>query len=100
MNKVDNLSLIFQALSLQILFEDYNNSDLMNELQTQDEKYLKQILKNQEEILQILKKGSEKVIDKKDRTIEYLKDTVKSIYKAIRQTLVFMKKNIVLKVKI
>ena len=34
----------------------------------------------------------EKVIDKKDRTIEYLKDTVKSIYKAIRQTSVFMKK--------
>ena len=34
----------------------------------------------------------EKVIDKEDRTIEYLKDTVKSIYKAIRQTSVFMKK--------
>ena len=34
----------------------------------------------------------EKVIDKQDRTIEYLKDTVKSIYKAIRQTSVFMKK--------
>ncbi len=34
----------------------------------------------------------EKVIRKEDRTIDYLKDTVKSIYKAIRQTLVFMKK--------
>lgn len=34
----------------------------------------------------------EKVIDKQDRTIDYLKDTVKSIYKAIRQTSVFMKK--------
>jgi len=56
MNKVDNLSLVLQALSLQILFEDYNNCDLMNELQTQDEKYLKQILKNQEEILEILKR--------------------------------------------
>ena len=55
MNKVDNLSLVLQALSLQILFEDYNNSDLMNELQTQDEIYLKRILKNQEEILEILK---------------------------------------------
>jgi len=59
MNKVDNLSLVLQALSLQILFQDYNNCDLMNELQTQDEKYLKQILKNQEEILNLLKKGSE-----------------------------------------
>ena len=34
----------------------------------------------------------EKVIDKQDRSIDYLKDTVKSIYKAIRQTSVFMKK--------
>ena len=34
----------------------------------------------------------EKVIAKEDRTIEYLKDTVRSIYKAIRQTLIFMKK--------
>ena len=34
----------------------------------------------------------EKVIDKQDRKIDYLKDTVKSIYKAIRQTSVFMKK--------
>jgi len=55
MNRVDNLSLILQALSLQILFQDYNNTDLMSELYSQDEKYLKQILKNQEEILKILK---------------------------------------------
>ena len=34
----------------------------------------------------------EKVIDKTDRTIDYLNDTVKSIYKAIRQTSIFMKK--------
>ena len=55
MNRIDNLSLILQALSLQILFQDYNNTDLMSELYSQDEKYLKQILKNQEEILKILK---------------------------------------------
>ena len=55
-NVVDNLSLILQALSLEILFQDYNNRDLMQELQTQDEKYLKQILKNQEEILNLLRK--------------------------------------------
>jgi len=54
-NTINNLSLILQALSLEILFKDYNNSDLMNELQTQDEKYLKQILKNQEEIIKLLK---------------------------------------------
>ena len=33
----------------------------------------------------------EKVISKEDRTIDYLKDTVRSIYKALRQTLVFVK---------
>ena len=33
----------------------------------------------------------EKVILKEDRTIEYLKETVKSIYKAIRQTSILMK---------
>lgn len=58
-NSVDNLSLILQALSLQILFKDYNNFDLMQELQTQDEVYLKKIIKQNEEILDYLKKGSE-----------------------------------------
>lgn len=33
----------------------------------------------------------EKVISKEERTIEYLKETVKSIYKAIRQTAVYLK---------
>ena len=33
----------------------------------------------------------EKVIDESDRTIDYLKDTVKSIYKSIRQTSIIMK---------
>ena len=56
-NVVDNLALLLQALSLQILFQDCNNSDLMKELQNQDEIYLKEIIKNQQEILKILKKG-------------------------------------------
>lgn len=55
MNRVDNLSLILQALSLQILFKDYNNSDLMEELQKQDMQYFEKMIKNQEEILNILK---------------------------------------------
>ena len=57
---IDNLSLILQALSLQILFQDYNNSDLMQELQTQDEKYLKKIIEQNEEIISILKERSDK----------------------------------------
>lgn len=56
-NMVDNLSLVLQALSLQILFQDYNNSDLMQELQSQDEKYLKKIIEQNDEILTLLKEG-------------------------------------------
>lgn len=55
-NLTNNIALILQALSLQILFEDYNNSDLMQELQNQDEKYLKTIIKQNEEIISMLKK--------------------------------------------
>lgn len=53
-NSVDNLSLVLQALSLQILFQDYNNTDLMQELQTQDEKYLKKIIEQNEKIIKLL----------------------------------------------
>lgn len=59
MNKVDNLSLVLQALSLQILFQDYNNSDLMQELQRQDSEYLEKIIKQNEEIIKLLKEGVE-----------------------------------------
>ena len=54
MNRVDNLSLILQALSLEILFRDYNNSDLMQELQKQDSEYLEKIIKQNEEIIRLL----------------------------------------------
>ena len=53
-NTVDNLSLILQALSLQILFQDCNNNDLMQELQLQDEKYLKKIIEQNEYIIKLL----------------------------------------------
>ena len=67
-NVADNLSLVLQALSLQILFQDYNNSDLMNELQKQDKEYLEKIIRQNEQILQILKKGenNEIRIEEKD----------------------------------
>ena len=52
---IDNLSLVLQALSLEILFKDYNNTDLMEELQKQDEKYFKKLIKQNEEILKLLK---------------------------------------------
>lgn len=55
-SSVDNLGLVLQALSLQILFRDYNNADLMQELQTQDEMYLKTIISQNEKILSILER--------------------------------------------
>ena len=55
-NIVDNLGLVLQALSLQILFQDYNNSDLMQELQKQDKEYLEKIIEQNNEILNLLRK--------------------------------------------
>ena len=55
-NSVDNLGLVLQALSLQILFQDYNNTDLMQELQKQDTQYFEKIISNQEEILTLIRK--------------------------------------------
>ena len=59
-SNIDITSLFLQALSLQILFKDYNNSDLMNELQRQDKEYLEKIIEQNNKILQILKERSEK----------------------------------------
>jgi len=55
MNNVDNLSLVLQVLSLEILFRDFNNSDLMQELQRQDSEYLEKIIKQNKEIISLLK---------------------------------------------
>jgi hypothetical protein len=57
-NNIDLGSLILQLISLDILFKDFNNSDLMNELQRQDSNYLEKIVKQNEEILKILKERS------------------------------------------
>lgn len=55
---VDNLALVLQALSLQILFQDFNNSDLMQELQNQDSNYLQKIIEQNDRILKILEERS------------------------------------------
>ena len=52
---INNLSLILQALSLEILFKDYNNSDLMDELKQQDTNYLEKIIEQNNEIIALLK---------------------------------------------
>ena len=55
-NNLDATSLILQLYSVILLLQDYNNRDLMQELQLQDEKYLKTIIKQNEEILTLLRK--------------------------------------------
>ena len=55
-NLTNNLALVFQALSLQILFQDYNNGDLMQELQRQDSEYLEKIIKQNEKIIELLER--------------------------------------------
>ena len=51
---VSDVALVLQALSLVILFKDYNNSDLMNELQNQNSNYLEKIIKQNEKIIKLL----------------------------------------------
>ena len=59
LNSVDNLSLILQMISLEILLKDYNNTDLMQELQIQDEKYFKKIIEQNKQIIELLKGGTD-----------------------------------------
>ena len=58
-NNLDVTSLILQVYSVILLLQDYNNRDLMQELQKQDTQYFEKIIKNQEEILKLLKERSE-----------------------------------------
>lgn len=53
-NNLDLTSLILQLYNLILLLQDFNNKDLMQELQTQDEKYLKTIITQNNEIIKIL----------------------------------------------
>ncbi len=57
-NIYDKLGIILQALSLQILFNDFNNNDLMQELKKQDKEYFETLLIQNEEILNLLRKES------------------------------------------
>lgn len=52
LNDIANIS---QLISLQLLLQDASNNDLMAELQRQNKEYLETIIKNQEEIKQLLK---------------------------------------------
>lgn len=59
-NNLDKGSFLLQLYSLLIIMKDFNNSDLMNELQNQDNNYLQKIIEQNEEIISLLKEGGNK----------------------------------------
>ena len=58
-NNLDAISLFLQFYGLILLIQDYNNRDLMQELQRQDSEYLEKIIQQNNEILKILKERSD-----------------------------------------
>lgn len=56
-NPIENLSLVLQIISLELLFKDYNNSDLMQELQHQNRDYLEKIIEQNKQIIDLLSEG-------------------------------------------
>ena len=58
-NNLDITSLFLQIYNLILLMQDFNNTDLMQELQRQDSEYLEKIIKQNEEIINLLKKGEQ-----------------------------------------
>ena len=59
-NQLDMASLVLQIYNLVLLMQDFNNTDLMQELQKQDTQYFDKIIENQKEILKILKERRDK----------------------------------------
>lgn len=58
-NFVNNSSFLLQLYSVLLLLQDFNNTDLMQELQRQDSEYLEKIIQQNNEILKILKERSD-----------------------------------------
>lgn len=59
-NPIDITSLVLQIYNLILLMQDFNNTDLMQELQRQDSEYLEKIIKQNEQIIQLLKERKNK----------------------------------------
>ena len=55
-NFINNTSFLLQLYSVMLLIQDFNNTDLMQELQKQDTQYFEKIIQNQNEILTLLRK--------------------------------------------
>ena len=55
-NFINNSSFLLQLYSAMLLIQDFNNTDLMQELQNQDSNYLQKIIEQNEQILTLLRK--------------------------------------------
>lgn len=55
-NTIDITSLFLQIYNLVLLLQDYNNTDLMKELQKQDTEYFEKIIKQNEIIIELLER--------------------------------------------
>lgn len=54
-NNLETTSLVLQIYSVILLLQDYNKTDLMQELQRQDSEYLEKIIEQNREIISLLK---------------------------------------------
>lgn len=55
-NSIDMTSLLLQLVNLDILFKDFNNGDLMKELQHQNADYLEKIIEQNNKIIELLER--------------------------------------------
>ena len=55
-NFINNSSFLLQLYSIMLLIQDFNNTDLMQELQNQDSNYLQKIIDQNKQILTLLRK--------------------------------------------
>ena len=53
-NNLDATSLVLQIYNLILLMQDFNNTDLMEELKNQNNKYLQKIIEQNEKIISLL----------------------------------------------
>ena len=97
-NSIDLTSLLLQIYNLILLMQDFNNSDLMKELQKQDKNYLEKIINQNNEILEILKRKevnmkeelSKKLLEKTEEKIKEITDSditpnnIENLYKLVK----------------
>lgn len=53
-NNLDATSLVLQIYNLILLMQDFNNTDLMEELKNQNNNYLQKIIEQNEKIISLL----------------------------------------------